>query len=88
MTTAMLQKIKSIEFENKSIGYVKPATKYVRGYGKGELRLNKSTMDLLLAMSKYVDSSSRVVININKLAKMQKRTLEEALKQAEFERLL
>ena len=90
MLTALKHTIENIH-KSKKVGYAKISVKKLRSFSNGERALNKSTIDLLLAMSKYVDSTSRVVISLDELAwklHMQKRTLDAALTEARVHRLL
>lgn len=84
------QKIDKIH-SSKKLGYAKISREKLRDFSTGKLSINKNTMNLLLAMSVYVDSTSRVVIDLEKLSRqlhMQRRTFQNAMREAKFHKLL
>ena len=73
------------------IGYAKPSKKHMFSFAKGDLPLNGSTMKFLLAMSKYIDSTNRIVIDVNILARklhIQRKTLHGILREAKYYKLI
>lgn len=73
------------------MGYAKISREKLRSFSKGNLNLTKNAANLILGMSKYVDSTSRIVISLERLSRelnMQRKTFNHVLSLAKFNGLI
>lgn len=83
--------VKRILSDNKAIPLAKPRRDFVYNYGKGTLKINVSTMDLLMYISPFVDFDGRINIPIEDVPfeiAMNRGTFENALAQAKEQKLI
>ena len=85
-------KTKINEFNKlKKIGYAKISREKLRSFSKGNLNLTRNATNLILGMSKYVDSTSRIVISLEKLSRelnMQRKTFDHVISLAKYHKLI
>lgn len=83
-------KIKEL-YNPQSMGYAKISREKLRSFAKGNLNLTKNATNLILGMSKYVDSTSRIVISLEQLSRelnMQRKTFNHVIALAKFNGLI
>lgn len=91
LAMTMLEKINKDLSSSKGLGYAKISRDKLRNIAKAKIDLTRSAIDLLLAMSRYVDSTSRIVIDLDMLSRkmnMQRKTFKHVMSQLLYKKLI
>lgn len=83
--------VKPTTGKGEKIGCVRPCLTTVLSFGKGELPISASTMNLMMFVSPYVDLDGRIVLEMDEIRQrlfVQHKTFYHALHQALEHRLL